>query len=322
MPDHRFDDQVAIVTGAGRGIGRSHAELLASRGARVIVNDLGVGADGMGVDSGPAQDVVSAIRSAGGIAEADSSDIADPAGAQAIVEHAIDSFGRIDILVNNAGIFDTDEFPALPVAALHRFFDVHVGGSFNVSRAAWPYMAAANYGRIVMTSSTGILGASNQLAYGTAKAGVLGLARALAAAGKPAGIKVNTVAPMARTRMIRSAPPPDGLDRDPALVSPLVAYLCHADCPVSGEAFVAGMRRYSRIFIAETDGYVHPDAQVSIEDVVGNWDAVMNPAAYFVADDMRHWIAINTERISARTSRGSVPSGEQGGEQGGEPWRG
>jgi NAD(P)-dependent dehydrogenase (short-subunit alcohol dehydrogenase family) len=317
MPNHRFDHQVAIVTGAGRGIGRSHAELLASRGARVIVNDLGVGADGVGVDSGPAQDVVSAIRSAGGIAEADSSDIADPAGAQAIVEHAIDSFGRIDILVNNAGIFDTDDFPKLHVAAMHRFFDVHVGGSFNVSRAAWRHMAAANYGRIVMTSSTGMLGASNQLAYGTAKAGVLGLARALAVTGKPVGIKVNTVAPMARTRMVRSTPPPDGLDRDPALVSPLVAYLCHADCPVSGEVFVAGMRRYSRIFIGETDGYVHPDVQVCIEDVACNWDAVMNPAAYFVADDMRHWIAINEERILTRTSRESVHDAEQGASLGG-----
>ena len=178
-------------------------------------------------------------------------------------------------------------------------------------------MAAANYGRIVMTSSTGMFGASNQLAKSTAKAGVLGLARALAVTGKPVGIKVNTVAPMALTRMVRSAPPPDGLDRDPSLVSPLVAYLCHADCPASGEAFVASMRRYSRIFIGETDGYVHPDAQVCIEDVVRNWDAVMNPAAYFVADDMRHWIAINEERIWTRTSRGSVHGGEQGASLGG-----
>jgi hypothetical protein len=111
--------------------------------------------------------------------------------------------------------------------------------------------------------------------------------------------------------MVRSTPPPDGLDRDPALVSPLVAFLCHADCPVSGETFVAGMRRFSRIFIGETDGYVHPDSQVRIEDVAGNWEAVMNPAAYFVADDMRQWIAINAERISTRT-RGASLGGAEG----------
>ena len=255
MNEHSFEGRVAVVTGAGRGIGRAHALLLADRGARVVVNDLGGSMEGDGADAEPAATVAAEIVAAGGDAIADTNDVATTAGAQALVDAAVEQFGRIDILINNAGIMRWAGFPEADADNLERHLAVHVGGSFNTTRAAWPHMVEQGYGRIVMTTSAGLFGLPNNLSYATAKGAVIGLTRSLTTAGAAHGIKVNLIAPAAITRMA------GGCRRrarwQPELVAPMVAFLAHEDCPVSGEIYAAGAGRFARIFIAETEGYVH-----------------------------------------------------------------
>lgn|ERR1700722_2231367 len=303
MSSLRFDGRVAVVTGAGRGIGAAHAGLLAARGARVIVNDIGTSRFGTGTDDTPASELARQIRRAGGAAEPDTADISTPDGARALVEHAISAFGRLDIVVNNAGIYWTDSFPAIELEDLLKQLAVHVGGSFNVTRAAWPHLRDSGAGRVVMTTSTGALGSGDLVSYGSAKAGVLGLGRALALAGEPHGIRVNIVAPMAMTRMskarVSESEVPDVPERDPALVSPLVAVLCHVDCPVNGEAFMSGMRRTSRLFIAETEGYTHPSLGLTPEDLLEHWGEINDASRHELAPDLRTWAASNDQRIAA-----------------------
>jgi len=305
MPDLRFDGRVAIVTGGGRGIGLAYGRLLAARGARVVVNDLGTAMAGGGCDAGVAEQAAEAIRKDGGAAEADASDISTADGARELVDRAWRSFGSVDIVINNAGIFWTERFPDVSRDALDRQLAVHVGGAFEVTRAAWPHMTAARYGRVVMTTSSGALGSPNLTTYGTAKAAVLGLTRSLAMSGRDGGIRVNAVAPMAMTRMMaagmnrtRAERPSD--DRDPGLVAPLVALLCHADCPVTGEAFNAGMRRYSRFVIAESDGYLHPSGDVSPEDVQAHWGEVADPSQLRVVTDTFDWGEVHFGLLRAR----------------------
>jgi NAD(P)-dependent dehydrogenase (short-subunit alcohol dehydrogenase family) len=303
MSSLRFDGRVAVVTGGARGIGAAYASLLASRGARVIVNDTGTSRFGSGIDASPASEQAGQIRQAGGIAEPDTSDVSDPEGARDLIGHAVSAFGRLDIVVSNAGIYWTDSFPEIDPADLQRQLAVHVGGSFNVARAAWPHLRACGSGRVVMTTSTGALGAAELVSYGTAKAAVLGLGRALAMAGKPHGIKVNIVAPMAMTRMMnaRSDDPgvPDDPERDPSLVAPLVVILCHRGCPVSGEAYMSGMRRTARLFIAETEGYTHPSADLAPEELLAHWDEISDVSRQRLMPDTRTWGASNRERIAA-----------------------
>jgi NAD(P)-dependent dehydrogenase (short-subunit alcohol dehydrogenase family) len=290
VADHRFDGRVAIVTGAGRGIGRAYAQLLAARGASVVVNDLGGSMGGDGADADVAAAVVAEITAAGGAAIADGSDVATPEGGQALVDAAVDHFGRIDILVNNAGIMRWAGFPKADADHLERHLAVHVHGSFNTARAAWPHMVEQRYGRIVMTTSTGIFGLPENLSYATAKGGVLGMARSLATAGAAHGIKVNLIAPAAATRM-------GGQDADgngppemaPELVAPMAAYLAHEDCPVNGEILLAGGGRFARIFIATTEGYVHDGA--TIEDVAEHWSTITDEPGYAVPADLMDWSA-------------------------------
>ncbi len=305
-----FAGRVAVVTGAGRGIGRAHAMLLAARQATVVVNDLGTTMTGDGQDPSLAEAVVEEITAAGGNAASDASDVSTPEGAQALIDQAFDTFGRIDIVVNNAGVFAVDEFPAMELADMRRLWEIHIGGGFNVTRAAWPHMAAAKYGRVVFTTSTSALGAADTVAYSTAKAGVWGLGRALAQVGQPLGIVVNLVAPMAMTRMMsaghgRSETPPDVPERSPMLVSPLVALLCHESCPVTGEVFVAGMRRHSWLSISETGGYVHPSLDGLTPEVLrDHWDEIADTANGAVVSDTTAWIERNS-RIVAATPLGS-----------------
>jgi NAD(P)-dependent dehydrogenase (short-subunit alcohol dehydrogenase family) len=303
MSSLRFDGRVAVVTGGGRGIGAAYASLLASRGARVIVNDIGTSRFGTGKDASPASERAGQIRQAGGIAEPDTSDISVPEGARDLVDHAVSAFGRLDIVVGNAGIYWTDSFPEIDLADLQRQLAVHVGGSFNVARAAWPHLRACGSGRIVVTTSTGALGAAELVSYGTAKAAVLGLGRALAMAGKPHGIKVNIVAPMAMTRMMNAARSDDPRvsddpERDPSLVAPLVAILCHQDCPVSGEAYMSGMRRTTRLFIGETEGYTHPSVDLAPEELLAHWDEINDVSRQRLMPDTHTWAASNRERIA------------------------
>jgi NAD(P)-dependent dehydrogenase (short-subunit alcohol dehydrogenase family) len=299
----RFDGRVAVVTGGGRGIGAAYASLLAARGARVVVNDIGTSRFGAGSDVSPASESAGQIRQAGGVAEPDTSDISDPDGARALAEHAVSAFGGLDIVVNNAGIYWTDSFPQIDLADLQKQLAVHVGGSFNVARAAWPHLRASGSGRMVVTTSTGALGAADLVSYGTAKAAVLGLGRALAMAGEPHGIKVNIIAPMAMTRMMNAhsgdAEVPEDPDRDPSLVAPLVAILCHLDCPVNGEAYMSGMRRTARLFIAETQGYTHPSIKLTPEELLEHWGEISDLSRQRLTPDTHTWSASNQERIAA-----------------------
>jgi NAD(P)-dependent dehydrogenase (short-subunit alcohol dehydrogenase family) len=251
----------------------------------VVVNDLGGSKDGVGADAGPAADVVAEIEAAGGTAVADTSDIATATGASTLVDAALDRFGRVDVVVNNAGIIRWAGFPDADEENLARHLAVHVSGAFHTTRAAWPSMSEQGYGRVVMTTSTGVLGLPNNVSYAAAKGGVIGLARSLATAGAPHGIKVNLVAPAATTRMAG----PGGPDMPAELVAPLVAYLAHEDCPVTGEIYAAGAGRFARLFLASTDGYVHAGPQPTVEDVAQHWSAINDETGYTVPRDLIDW---------------------------------
>ena len=306
MDSLRFDGRVAIVTGAGRGIGFEHARLLASRGASVVANDRGVGMDGRGGNAEPARRAAEAIVAAGGSAVADTSDISTTEGATRLVEQALERFGRLDVLINNAGIYNTDKFPDVDLSDLRRHLDVHVVGSFLTVKACWPHMTAGGYGRIVLTTSTGALGMGSLTAYGTAKAAVIGLTRALSAvaARENTDIKVNALAPMANTRMMSArelggADPAPEPERHPALVAPMAAVLAHESCPVQGEVLMAGMRRYSRLFLAETDGYVHNGLNVSPELLMEKWDTICDSRDHETVESTDSWVARNSRAIAA-----------------------
>jgi NAD(P)-dependent dehydrogenase (short-subunit alcohol dehydrogenase family) len=289
--EYRFDGRVAVVTGAGRGIGRAYARLLAGRGASVVVNDLGASTGGTGADAGPAAEAVAEIVAAGGEALADASDVATVTGAEALVETAVERFGRIDILVNNAGIIRWAGMPEVDEDNLARHLAVHVGGSFNTARAAWPRMVEQGYGRIVMTTSAGLFGLPNNTSYATAKGAVIGLTRSLTTAGADHGITVNCIAPGAMTRMAGPGSEEAGPEMSPDLVAPMVALLAHEECPVSGEIYAAGFGRFARIFIAMTPGYVHTGSAPTIEDVADQWAAINDDAGYSIPVDLPDWSA-------------------------------
>ena len=293
MGEHSFEGRVAVITGAGRGIGRAYALLLADRGARVVVNDLGGSMQGVGTDATVATTVASEIAAAGGSAIADEHDVASAGGAQALIDAAVENFGRLDILINNAGIIKWAGLPDADQDNVERHLAVHVLGSFNTTRAAWPVMAEQGYGRIVMTTSSGIFGLPKNLSYATAKAGVIGLTRSLATTSATHGIRVNLIAPAAFTRMAgqdADADPDDAASpMSPGLVAPLVAFLAHEDCPVNGEMYAAGAGRFARIFIASTPGYVAADP--TIEDIAAHWGAINEEKGYFVPGDLPEWSA-------------------------------
>jgi NAD(P)-dependent dehydrogenase (short-subunit alcohol dehydrogenase family) len=285
------------VTGAGRGIGRAYAHLLAARGASVVVNDLGGTIDGRGADREPAAAVVAEIVDAGGVALADGNDVADEQGAGALIEAALERFGRVDALINNAGIMRWARFPDVAAEDFDRHLAVHARASFLTARAAWPHMVDQRYGRIVMTTSSGMLGLANNTSYATAKAGVIGLTRSLAVAGAAHGIAANLVAPAAFTRM--AGPATDEsmpVQMAPELVAPLVAYLAHEACPVSGEMYAAGAGRFARMFLASTPGYVQTGSP-TVEDIATHWTEINDEAGYTVPRDLVDWSAAFTEHL-------------------------
>lgn len=287
MEQLRFDERVVVVTGGGRGIGRAHCLLLAARGAKVVVADVGASLAGDGSSSAPADEVVREILAAGGDAVACFADVTDEAGAASIVAAATDTFGRLDAVVNNAGISDKHPFDELTVEQYRRMMDVHFFGTLYVTRAAWPHFTRAGYGRIVNTTSEGMLGTLAQLtSYGAAKGAVLGLTRTLAAEGADHGIRVNAVAPRARTRMAEEGKgayePGSAVARrydevmaslDPELVSPTAAYLAHESCRLNGEALVSGGGHVRRMAVVLSQGICTPG--LTIEDVAGNLDTIL-----------------------------------------------
>jgi NAD(P)-dependent dehydrogenase (short-subunit alcohol dehydrogenase family) len=297
LSEHTFEGRVAVVTGAGRGIGRAHALLLADRGASVVVNDLGGSMEGDGADTAPASAVADEIVAAGGAAIADTNDVATVTGAEALVDAAVECFGRLDILINNAGIVIWAGFPKVDADVLEKHVAVHVFGSFHTTRAAWPHMVEQGYGRIVMTTSTGMFGLPNNLSYATAKAAVIGLTRSLTTAGAAHGIKVNCIAPAAVTRMAGQST--EGAEQmSPDLVAPMVAFLAHEDCPVSGEIYAAGAGRFARIFIASTEGYVCATAEPpTIEDVADHWSTINDETGYYIPADLTSWSTAFLEHL-------------------------
>jgi NAD(P)-dependent dehydrogenase (short-subunit alcohol dehydrogenase family) len=293
LDGYRFDGRVAVVTGAGRGIGRAHARLLAQLGASVVVNDLGGSMTGAGSDTGPAAEVVDEIVADGGVAVADDHDVSVEDGAGALIATALGRFGRIDVVVNNAGIIRWADFPDADAENVERHLAVHVLGSFHTARAAWPHLVEQGYGRIVNTTSSGMFGLPNNVGYATAKAGVVGLTRSLATAGAPHGIRCNLVAPAAFTRMAGAADPdsPMATTMDPDLVAPMVAFLAHEDCPVTGEIYSAGAGRFARIFVAQAEGYVDATGAPTVDDVAAHWAEINDESSYTVPADLMAWSA-------------------------------
>ena len=279
MSELGFDGRVAIVTGAGGGLGRQHALLLASRGARLVVNDLGGSVRGEGADEGPAARTAREIVDLGGEAVADASSVATPEGGEAIVGAAIEAYGRVDIVVNNAGILRDKAFHNLTPDLLDPVLDVHLKGAFWVTRPAWAHMREQGYGRVVCTSSSsGILGNFGQANYGAAKTGLVGLTRVLSIEGARHNIHVNAIAPLARTRMTEELLGAFADRLDPRLVSPVVGWLCHEDCPVTGEVFAVGGGRVSRFFTGLTPGHFDPD--LTVETVRDHFDEIRAEEGY------------------------------------------
>jgi len=260
MPDLRFDGRVAVITGAGGGLGRSHALELARRGAHILVNDLGGALDGSGSSMSAAARVVDEITSFGGIAAPNHDNVATPQGGEAIVQAALDAFGRVDVLVNNAGILRDKAFHQMDVTMIDAVVDVHLKGALYVSQPAFRVMREQGYGRIVnTTSASGLFGNFGQANYGAAKAGLAGLTRVLAIEGEGRGIKVNAIAPIASTRMTQDVLGDLAAKVSPESVSPLVAYLAHEECSVNGHVYSVAGGRIARIFVAETRGVVLPE---------------------------------------------------------------
>ncbi|MET8985399.1 SDR family NAD(P)-dependent oxidoreductase [Nonomuraea wenchangensis] len=279
----RFDDRVAIVTGAGHGLGRSHALLLAERGAKVVVNDLGGALDGTGASAGPAAEVAELINKNGGQAIANAGNVATPEGARDIVNAAVDAFGKVDIVINNAGILRDKSFGKMTVEEFDAVMAVHVRGSFLVSLAAYPIMKAAGYGRVVNTSSpAGLFGNFGQANYSTAKMGLVGLTKTLGIEGARSGIRANAIAPVAWTRMTEALLPAEFEAKfTPERVSALVAYLVHDSCEVSGEVFTVGAGRVARVFVAEGPGWKTDD--ISPEAIADNWESIMAEQPYVLS---------------------------------------
>lgn len=261
MTQLRFDDRVAIVTGGGRGLGRAYARLLASRGAKVVVNDPGVNRDGTGFDTGPAQEVVLEIERAGGTAVACAESVATPNGARSIVDCALNRFGRVDILIHSAGNVRWAPLAEMTLEDFDAVLDVHLRGAFFMAQSAFTHMTNAGYGRIVLTSSIAAIYGDYRLAnYGAAKAGTIGLCNVISLEGAQQGVKCNIILPGAVTRMA------DGLDTStypptmgPDMVAPAVAWLAHEECSVTGEMFISMGGRVARAFMAETVGVARDD---------------------------------------------------------------
>ena len=302
MSGLRFDGRVAAVTGAGRGIGRAYALLLGQLGAKVVVNDLGGSTLGQGQDAAPADEVVKQIQAAGGTAIANYGDVSTVEGGRSVIDAAVGGFGGIDIVINNAGNMVWGSLPDATAETIEAHWAVHVRGSFNTLHAAWPHFLEKNYGRVVLTTSVGMFGLPDNLGYATAKASMIGMAKSLTVGRRKANITINCVAPNAVTRLAartgdgraaqaaQEAQEAMAAVMDPALVAPMVAYLAHESCDVSGEAYVAGAGRFARLFVGVTDGYLHSGpAAPTVDDVAANLATIKDETGYYVPANLMDW---------------------------------
>jgi len=275
MAEIRFDNRVAIVTGAGGGLGRAHALLLASRGASVVVNDLGGAVDGSGSGTKAADAVVEEIVAAGGKAVASYDSVDDFESAQKIVRTAKEAFGKIDIVVNNAGILRDKSFMKMTVDDWQSVLSVHLNGTMFVSKAAWPLLRENEWGRVVnTTSAAGLYGNFGQANYAAAKLGIVGLTKTLAHEGAKYGIKCNVIAPVAKSRMTESILPPPVLEKiKPEAVSPVVAYLCSEQLEDSAQVYAVGGGYVSRVAVVEGEGVQLGDG-IDVEKVAESWKGI------------------------------------------------
>ncbi|HEY2049385.1 MAG TPA: SDR family NAD(P)-dependent oxidoreductase [Caulobacteraceae bacterium] len=279
MSEIRFDGKVAIVTGAGGGLGRQHALELARRGAKVVVNDLGGAMDGSGGSSEAAQKVVAEIAAAGGEAIANGSSVTDDAGVARMVADAMERWGRVDILVANAGVLRDKSFSKMEMGDFEFVLDVHLMGTVKPAKAVWEIMKAQNYGRIVVTtSSSGLYGNFGQTNYGAAKLGIVGFMNTLKLEGQKNNIHVNAISPVAGTRMTENLMPPEIVARlAPEAVTPGVVFLCSEEAP-TGAILTAGAGAFAMARIVETEGVYLSGADLSVEGVRDHWTQIADEA--------------------------------------------
>ena len=303
MSQVRFDNRVAIVTGAGGGLGRTYAIELAKRGAAVVVNDLGGTFDGRGSSHSMADNVVNEIKQAGGKAVASYDSVATPAGGEAIVAKAVEAFGGVDVLINNAGTLRNAPFHELPDATLDAMIEVHLKGAFYVTRPAYRIMRERKYGRILFASSAaGMLGNDEQSAYGAAKGGLVGLMNVLSQEGRAHNVFCNALLPTAASRMGEGMAPWQmeqfgalytpvadkiGNSMTPEFVTPLVVYLVSEACRSTHALYSATMGRYARVFIGMSAGWMGPrDKPVSVDDVAAHFDQISRTDQFFIPESL------------------------------------
>ncbi len=288
MSDIRFDGRVAVVTGAGGGLGRTYALEIGRRGGKVVVNDLGGRADGTGAGHSMADAVVKEISEAGGEAIANYDSVSTPEGGEAMIKAALDRFGKVDIVINNAGILRDKTFAKLAPEDLEIVLDVHLKGAFYVTQPAFRVMKENNYGRILFTASgAGIFGNFGQTNYGAAKMGLVGLSNVLAQEGAKNNIKCNVIAPIAKTRLTEQLLGPMADKLAPDCVTPLAVYLVSESCQLTHEIFDVGGGRYARIFVGMTPGWVkgagHP---ATVEEIAANLDKIRDTEGYVIPDSI------------------------------------
>lgn len=315
----RFDGKVVLITGAGRGLGRAYALLLAARGAKVVVNDPSVGYFGGSSQESPAHEVVQAISAAAGIAVADCQSVSE--APEQIVARAIEAFGRLDIVINNAGITGGGAFAEIPKEDFDRVLDVHVQGTLGILRAAWPHLIASGSGRVLNTASQAVFGAPGASSYAAAKSTIFGLCRTLAAEGREAGIHVNTIMPSAYTRM--TALVPDDRFRQylinhyrPESVAAFVVWLLHDSTRLNGETFSVGGGQATRVMLVENQGYKvlddDPEAwlgsegellkQVDLQAPVSMMDELRLQARHLGPEAVEAHAALQLERADANNN--------------------
>ena len=284
MTDIVFDNRVAIVTGAGGGLGKTYALEMARRGARIVVNDLGGTVDGSGGASSMADQTVEEIVASGGEAVANYDSVATPEGGAGVCQTALDSFGTVDIVINNAGILRDKSFANVDMADVHAVLDVHLRGAFHVTQPAFRVMKEKGYGRIVYTSSaSGIFGNFGQANYGAAKMGLVGLMNVTAVEGAKYGIKANAVAPVAKTRMTEDLLGPMLEFVEPDQVAPMVVFLASEACEFSHEIWTVGGGRYARVFVGVNRGWFAGKSEIpSVEMVRDHLDEIRDIDEYIV----------------------------------------